>query len=369
MSLTTKNGIYYVVFRDLRGKVNSRSLHTRDFETAKKEEKKFMFMLRESRRQYSSIRNFPLLNALQSTTSTIGPTAAPKRLKLDKMLEIAEKKRNLSSKHKSAFNHLRERLKGKCTYADDITPQIALNYLESYYNKGNGKTYNNIKSALNTIYRCCLIEANITQSPFQNIINKRVTDIDSHRNLSDEEINKVMEILPLPMQVMTMLSRWTAQRLETCARMTPAMFEFERKVFIIKPSKTARFNKYVCVPIMPELEKFIKPILKKCKNPDSPIVKQLTDTQFSNHLISKNFKIALTKCGIVDTDEGKASFHSLRGSAITYFKELGVPSDDLRLMTGHDTDNVEAIYDRSAAQISKIALKAGTGDKSGQGIS
>ena len=367
MSLTKKHGIYYVVFRDLRGKVNSRSLHTRDEAEAKEEEKKFLFMLRESRKQYANIRNFPLLNALQ--TSQNSQFSQPShRLKLDKMLAIAEKKRNLSSKHKSAFNHLRERLKSKCIYADDITPQIALNYLETFYTKGNGKTYNNIKSALNTIFRCCLIEANLTQSPFQNIINKRVTDIDSHRNLSNDEINKVMEILPLPMQVMTMLSRWTAQRLETCARMTPEMFDFERKVFIIKPSKTARFNKYVCCPIMPELEKFIKPILKKCKNPDLPIVKQLTDTQFSNHLISKNFKIALTKCGITDTDEGKASFHSLRGSAITYFKELGVPSDDLRLMTGHDTDNVEAIYDRSAAQISKIALKAGSGDKSGQGI-
>lgn len=366
MSLTKKHGIYYVVFRDLRGKVNSRSLHTRDEAEAKEEEKKFLFMLRESRKQYANIRNFPLLNALQSA-STIGPTAAPKRLKLDKMLEIAEKRHDIKKEHRSAMRHFIERTKLK--YADEVTPKVALNYLETFYAKGNGKTYNNIKSQMNTIFRCCLVEANLDQSPWQVIMNKKITEVDSRRNLTDAEIARLMAIMPEPLQLMTMLSRWTAQRLETCARMTPAMFDFERKVFIIKPSKTARFNKYVCCPIMPELENYIKPILKRCQNPDEPILYQITAGYRNNQKISEYFSEYCEKAQIEHkADDGKVGFHSLRGSAITYFKNLGMSSDDLRLITGHATDEMEAKYDRSSEQISRFVLshhperdKTGTG--------
>jgi integrase len=267
------------------------------------------------------------------------------------MLAIAKKKRKIGKNHETAMRHLIERTKLK--YADDVTPKAALNYLENYYGNGNGKTYNNVKSCSNLIFRCCLIEANMQNSPFEPIINKQVENVDTHRNLTDAEIDKVMEVLPEHIQVMTMLSRWTAQRLETCARMTPEMFDFERKVFIIKPSKTARFNKYVCCPILPKLEKFIKPVLQKIPDKTLPIVGQMSD--MTNQKISKWFKYYLNKCEIKDDDSGKAGFHSLRGSAITYFKEIGMKSDDLRLITGHTTDEMEAIYDRSSEQISRFA--------------
>ena len=77
----------------------------------------------------------------------------------------------------------------------------------------------------------------------------------------------------------------------------------------------------------------------------------------SNEALSKAFLTALKRCQIVDTEQGKASFHSLRGSAISYFKGMGVSSDVLRKMTGHTTDRMEATYDRSSAEISRLALQ------------
>jgi hypothetical protein len=340
------------VFRDLRGKVNSRSLKTRDLAEAKKSEKNFMAILNEARRMRSLSRTFPMFKEIAPAPL---PTARSNRLKLSKMLEIAGTRREIKKEHISAMKHLIERTKLK--YADEITPKVALNYLETYYNKGNGKTYNNTKSALNTVFRCCLVEANLEQSPFQVIMNKKITEVDGRRNLTDEEISRLMAIMPEPLQLMTMLSRWTAQRLETCARMTPGMFNFETKVFIIKPSKTARFNKYVCCPIMPELEEYIKPLLLRCSNPDEPILYQITTGYRNNHKISEYFSEYCEKAQIEHkADDGKVGFHSLRGSAITYFKNLGMSSDDLRLMTGHTTDLMESKYDRSSEQISRFAL-------------
>lgn len=356
MALTIKNNIYYVVFRDLRGKVNSRSLKTKDYNQALIYHDMFMDNLQIARQKRAVFADFPQFTAKVNTFVENIENSRQNRLKLQNIIDIAKRKRELSPKHVSSFNLFVERVGKVYKYADEITPKIALEYMEHFYNKGNGKNYNNIKSCLNTVFRCVLIEANLQQSPFANIINKRVDNVNTHRNLTDVEIDTLLSVLPLPMQIMTMLSRWTAQRLETCARMTPGMFDCESKVFVIEPSKTKRFNKFVCVPIMPELEQFIKPILEKCKDKEKPIIKQITDLKYPNYYISDLFRQALIKCNIpINADNGKAGFHSLRGSAITYFKNLGISSDDLKLITGHTTDRMEQIYDRSTRQISKFA--------------
>lgn len=361
MALKIKNETYYVVFRDFRGRVNSRSLKTKDYNQALIYHDLFMQQLQSARQKQVIIKEFPLAIPQVNEFADRLEKSTKNRLKLQNMIDIAKSKRDISNEHVSAMKYFVERNKAICVYADEVTPRIAQDYLNKYYNKGNGKTYNNIKSYLNTVFRCCLVEANLTSSPFQPIVNKKVTEVENHRNLTDDEIKILMDILPLPMQVMTMLSRWTAQRLETCSRMTPSMFDFETRLFIIEPSKTKRFNKFVCVPIMPELEEYIKPILAKCKDKEKPIIKQITDLKYSNHLISKNFIKALKTCNIpIDLDNGKAGFHSLRGSAITFFKELGISSDDLKLITGHTTDRMEQLYDRSKKQLQKY-LQRGRG--------
>jgi integrase len=357
MSLQLKNKIWYIFYRDLRGKMNSKSLKTTSREVAEGLHAEFMANLQLARQKAVILREFPLVNAINgknNTTPEQNFNTSQKRLKLQNMIKCAEKKRALSKDHLSAFNLFLERMrKAKYVYADEITPAIALQYLETYYNKGNGKTYNNIKSALNTIFRCCLIEANLTSSPFDPIINRKVTDIDGRRNLTDEEIERLMAIMPEPLQLMTMLSRWTAQRLETCARMTPSMFDFETKVFVIQPSKTKRFKKFVCCPIFAELEEYIKPILTRCKEPEKSILHQITNGYRNNRKISEYFSEYCEKAQIEHhADNGKAGFHSLRGSAITCFKNRGMTSEELKHVTGHTTDNTEQIYDRSTAIIS-----------------
>lgn len=353
MSLKLKGKYYYVVFRDLRGKMNSRSLKTSNYENAKKLHDIYMNNLRIARQQRTMLQDFPMLNTILPNVeiSHIRPQTHRKGIKLVDMLQCASKRRKMSIEHIRAINKLIERVPYK--YASEITPQVALQYLERYYNFGNGKTYNNVKSCLNTVFRCCLVEANLSASPFDSIINRQVTDVESHRNLSDEEIARVMKILPIELQILTMLSRWTGQRLETCARMTPEMFDFERKVFIIDPGKTKRFKKWVCCPILPELEKFIKPILLRCKNKEVPIVEHFAKK--ANNHYSESFTEKLQMAGILDSDAGKASFHSLRGSAITWFKEHGVNGETLRSITGHESSSVEDIYARDIATISHIA--------------
>ena len=363
MALRKIKNTYYVYFRDIDGRLRTRSLKTTDPELAESLHKKFMLQLQARKGELVIMKNFPERFSGGEAVSSIAPAKVIEQgehqrgsIAIDKMWELALTRRELSSTHQKHWKSFVSRI-GK-RYADEVTPQVALAYLEKHYSGGNGKTFNNVKSNLNTVFRMCLVEAGLSQSPFAPIANRRVTEVEHHRNLTDEEIDRIMAAPSAPeyAKIMTMLSRWTTQRLETCARMTPEMFDFEKKVFIIDPGKNARFNEWVCCPIFPKLEKFITPILAKCKHPQRPIVQQF-DYPKKNDYFSAEFRELLISLCIRDNETGKASFHSLRGSAITWLKENGVDRETRRSITGHDSQDVEDVYARDIANISRLAKK------------
>lgn len=338
---------YYVDFYDIDGTRRTRALGTTDRELAVKLHAEYMKYVETQKCMAKIARDFPDL-----VTAPPPKTAAPETkrgaLKLSEMLELAAKRRNLSQSHRLIWNKFCERT--KLIYAADVTPKYALSYLESNYSNGNGKTYNNIKSALNTIFRCCLVDANLTESPFESIMNKRITDIESHRNLTLSEIDQILANGSELVKTMTMLSRWTGQRLKDCASITPSMIDWERKVIILQPGKTKRFKKWVCAPLFPELENYLREI--SCPAETSYALN--FGYRGNNHFCREIHKL-FSRLHICDTSEGKASFHSIRGTAITWFKENGIHGETLRSITGHTTKEVEDIYARDIATISKIA--------------
>jgi hypothetical protein len=350
MALRKIRKTFYVYFRDLDGRLKTRSLKTTDPALARSLHDDYMTQLQAKKARAILIRDFPELAPPPEPPKPATGVHQRGGIRIADMWDCAIKKRPLSKRHKENWQKLVDGIGVK--FADQVTPSLALKFLEDRYGKGNGKTYNNMKSSFNTVFRCCLVEANLTASPFASIINKRVTEVAHHRNLTLEEFALVMKNLPLPLKILAMLSRWTTQRLETCARMTPEMFDFERKVFIIDPGKTRRFKKWVCCPIMPELEEFIKPILSRCK-PGKPIVQNFCD--WNNHYFSYMFNKILRECGIENNKSGTATFHSIRGTAITWFKEHGIKGEELRSITGHASADVEDIYARDIATISRIA--------------
>lgn len=360
MALRKIHNTYYVYFRDIDGTQRTRSLKTTDKATAEKLHRRFMVTLQAKKGDLMIMRTFPERFPQAAEVKTVAPPTITEQgehqrgsIALDKMWKLALTRRNLSNTHRIRWQSFLDGIGVK--YADEVTSAKALKYLEDNYSGGNGKTFNNVKSILNTIFRCCLVEAGLSESPFAPIMNRKVTEVEHHRNLSDEEIAKLMSSPNVPeyAKIMTMLSRWTAQRLETCARITPDMFDFETLVFLIDPGKNKRFKEWVCAPIFPELEKYIKPILVKCKHPDKPIVQQFKYTR--NDDFSREYRKLLQALGIVDTAGGKASFHSLRGRAITWLKEIGIDREARRSITGHDSQDVEDIYAKDTATISKIA--------------
>lgn len=351
MALRKIHNTYYVYYRDVDGKLKTRSLKTTDATLARRLHDDYILQLQARKGRAVIMRDFPELKPPPELPKPATGEHQRGGMKIADMLECALSKRSLSKTHCQIWKLFADRIGVK--YADQVTPEIALAYLQRYYSYGNGKTYNNQKAILNTIFRCCLVEAKLSDSPFRPIINKRVICVDSHRNLTLTEFDKLVEAGTPDVRIMVMLSRWTAQRLETCARITPDMLDWERKVIVVSPGKTQRFNKWVCCPIMPELEVFLNELGVKKLPRSIPIVKNFG--YLNNRAFSAKFSRLLDKLKICDTEDGKASFHSLRGTAITWFKEHGIKGEELRQITGHESDAIEDIYARDIASVSRIA--------------
>lgn len=263
MAICKKANTYYAYFRDIDGRQVLRSLHTGDRAVAEVREKAMRDHIKE-------VKFLAMIQRMRPDEPQI-TTAFPKK------------------QAPSPGEHQRD-----------------------------GKTFNNVKSYLNTIFRFCLIEAGLTDSPFKPVANRRVKKEKTKpwRNLTLDEFDTALKNASTEyMRIMMMLSRWTAQRLETCARMTPEMFDFGQLAFIIDPGKLKRFDKWVCCPIMPELENFIKPILARCKDTTAPIVKNFDYP--GNKKMSEYFTAHLRKNNIINTECDRVGFHSLRGTAIT----------------------------------------------------
>ena len=349
-------------FRDENGRHRTLSLHVHDRDTAVSLERRYMEQLRAKKALQRIVRDFPEYSPPPPPVQTVPEIPYHQRggIKIKDMISCAERKRQLSNDHRRAFKRFADWCPVK--FADQVTPRLAQDYLEQHYSTGNGKSFNNNRTMLNTIFRCCLVEANLTASPFAAVINRRITQTETHRNLTADEFDRLITALPLDLKILAMLSRWTCQRLETCARIVPEMFNFDRLVFTIEPGKTRRFKKWVCVPIMPELEAFIRPLLPECK-PDRPIVECFTSSKCKTFKVQKDnygkrFLKIQRSIGIEDTAAGKASFHSIRGTAITWFKEQGIKGEELRSITGHATDQVEDIYARDIESLARIARNA-----------
>lgn len=360
MALRKIGKYYYCYFRDEFGKLHTLSTRQTEKDKAKEFERDTTASINAKRMKLKLLKfaTPELLEKVKETESLAGKPeetkTAHKRgtMALSVMFETACQHRNLSSSHKAAWDHFCDNIGVK--YADQVTPKMALDYLNKYFSEKKTKTWNNHKSQLNSIFRLTLVDAGLTVSPFASIMNKLVTDTESHRNLSEKEIQTILSSGDDISCLMTMLARWTGQRLETCAKMTFAEFDFEKKVYLKKPGKTARFNKWVCVPLFPPLEKYLISHKDKFPSPDIPMAEQLPNW-ISGHRFSGHFVKLLKKLDICSNEHGTATFHSLRGSFITWAIDAGLSADIRRAITGHSSLSMEDVYARAIESVSQAA--------------
>ena len=348
---------YYAYYRDDKGRQRTISLHTRDAAAAKRLHAQFMETLAAAKTAAAIRSRHPELFPT-STDNNIAkeynlPEYHPRtnRLKLADMLEVAREHRKLSPRHVDAFNNFCAAVAPR-RYADEITPAIALAYLDNAYASGNGKGYNNTLTQLNVIFKACLIRAGMDASPFATVPHRIVEAVAHYRPFTADEFRAIFTTAAEPWKTAALISWHTALRKETCFRLSWADINESDRSLIIMPGKTARFGRAVYVPIHPELWRHLNSLTRPA-DPSKPILSQFPRLfHYPGYPLLMYFSGLLVSLGIRATAEGQVGFHSLRSSFITRCDEAGISRRATKGVAGHSTDDMTDLYshDRETAK-------------------
>lgn len=361
MALRKLKNRYYIYYRDQDGKHRTMSLGTSDPERAKAEHDKLFAMIQSAKTASRLIKRhagiFPDAVIKEMERNSPIPERVPKekkRLKLKEMIPLAQQYRDVNKRTAREFGAFIRAI--GLTYADEVTPEIAVAYLDQRFGGGNGKTYNNHKSQLNTIFRCCLIQAGLERSPFDSVINKRVRNVEHHRPLTVEEFRKAYAAAREPWKTASLISWHTGLRKETCFRLSWAHIDEADQSITIMPGKTARFGRAVYIPIHPELWERLKAIPRPADDA-TPILSQFPCVWNWTGGKPTYYVGLLRSLGIVDSSDGKASFHSLRSSFITQCDENQITRSATQGVVGQRSNKVTDLYShdrQSAKQILRL---------------
>lgn len=386
MALRKKGNVWYVYYV-FEGKINSRSLKTTDKKEAVIRERKFMNNLRLIRYEKSTRKTFQemlgmgysLAQDVQSVKQ-VQPLSLPpasetdvnplvskmltndrQRLKLKDMYETAKRhKPDLSHEHElqiATFNGFTD-----VKFADEVTPKIALEFLEKTYGNKKAKTYNNALTRMNIVFELTLIESGLTDSPFAHIFARPVKDATHHRDFSIEECKKIIANACPYWSFLSKVAFYTGQRLETCQRLAPCHVDWKENTITILPGKTARFGRSVRIPILPELAKALKEI--QTDDDDKPYCKYFESVKYwrdENGYATERlyFSGLLDSLGIKAENSESVGFHSFRCSFITIMSENGIDEKVIRGIVGHADSKMTDLYNhdtKSAKSILKVKM-------------
>lgn len=265
------------------------------------------------------------------------------------MFDLACTYRQLSKDHRKRWSFFLSHITEK--YAKEITPKIARDFLRDNFGSANGKNYNNYLTALNTIFRLCLIDAGMERSPFADLPRMRVTNVQHYRPLTEEEFIKVFNAANIRWKTLSLIAWHTGQRLETCIRILKELAIKDVENITIIPGKTARFGRAVFIPLHPQLRDWFNSLRKTYT---------MKDIQSWSFKTKKNrndkygyFITLLSELNILDNEEGKASFHSLRASFITRCDENNISRKATRGIVGQVSDETTDLYshDKESAKL------------------
>ena len=258
-----------------------------------------------------------------------------KRLKLADWRAAAEKYRPVTGDTARIFARF---VKGvPVRYFDEVTPEVALQYLQAHYgDEGKGKSFNNNKTALNSVFRFLLVDAGMTMSPFAAIPNRQHTG-QHQRPFTEDEFKRIYRAAPEPWKTACVIAWYTGMREETVFNLR--WDQLDGDLLTTTPGKTARYGRAVQVPLHPEILKR----LAKLPHVNEYILGLPPRKRHSNSFYC-GFGEVLDSLGIVADERGIVNFNCFRNSFITTCDREGLPRHATRGIVGQRSDDMTDLY-------------------------
>ncbi len=262
-------------------------------------------------------------------------THRKKRLKLKDWYNAITKYRDISYDIRKKFERFIK--KSPYIYFDEVTPEAALTYLQTYYGgEGQGKSFNNTRTALNTVFRFLLIDAGMPESPFSRIPYRKHTSA-HQRPFTDEEFTRIYSAAEEPWKTACLIAWHTGLREESVFKLRWS--DIEGDVLTIMPGKTARFGRAVRVPIHPQLQAHLSTLPR-----ENEYVLGCFSYNRRSSVFSTAFGKLLDALDIRSTPGEIVNFNCFRDSFVTRCDAAGIPRHAVRGVVGHVSDDTTDLY-------------------------
>ena len=328
-----KHGYYHAYCRawertpdGLRHKFVTVNLGTTDRDVAKSLELRLM---RKAREASAEARASAKIEAILTGGTVQIQHAVKRRLKIADALDRAARYTDLGITSKNYWKRFQRNI--GVSYMDEVTPELAFAYLDKL--KLSGKSYNNMKSALNNVYKTLLLDSGMDASPFDRLpIRKSSTLV--QRPFTRGEYYKMRALALYPWREAVQIAWWTGLRKKDVFKLRWS--DIHGDLIIIRPAKTARYRKDVCIPI----HRGLQSVLDALPHTSDYI---LPTTQ---NEIDRGFVKVLRWSGIVEDESGTVNFNCFRDAFITRCDEAQIPRHATRGIAGQKTDRITDLYSR-----------------------
>lgn len=345
MALRKVGKYYHILYRDLSGAVRTRATGETDKDKARIQERVWMAQLKAERIRRRH--GFMLITSETKKTfpdkeiESLQPARKRKRLKLVDWLDPYCKYYGEPSIFgKRYFNRFAQNV--GYTYFDEITPQIAFDYLDDTYGELSGKAFNEAKTALNAIFKRLLLQANIERSPF-DAIARRPHAGDHWRDLSDDEIIRLLKLADLTQKTAIMIAYFTGLRKSSIFALKWSELQNDQEhdgyYFFHLPPKTARFNRHVVVPVNDEFLTYLQTLPRV-----DDYIMGFDRRARSGGAFNGSFGDLFRNAGVLSDERGIASFGSFRKNFITRCDKIGMRRTATRGIVGQVSDEITDIY-------------------------
>lgn len=230
------------------------------------------------------------------------------------------------------------------THLHKISKDIAYEFAQGLIDsKVSGKTYNNVKVNLHSIFKVLRYKAELDINIWDYVpaISKKT---ESFRPFTDTEVSKVLEVTKnTEWYGACLLSLYTGLRFADVANMKWETIKTDNIIDII-PAKTARFNKRVIIPLHSVLMDYFS---KLDRNNDYIFPKIARDYKSGHSEFAKYLKLA-------ELDQDKnVTFHSFRHTFNSRLEHLNIDVGTRQKLTGHSTVDMNLIYSHALEPLKK----------------
>jgi len=317
----------------LRKRQIERSLSTDDLDIARALEARLM---QDARAASLAARSGAKIEAILHGGDVRKIRTTPRRLKITDALDRAAQYADLGFTAKSHWKRFAKH--SGYTYMDEVTPDGAFAYLDKLGLKG--KSYNNMKSALNNVFRLLLRDSGMERSPFDTLPSRKISSL-AQRPFTRAEYKRILAVAPSPWKEAVQIAWYTGLRKKDV--FTLRWSEIHGDLIRKLPAKTARFRREVLIPIHPALQAVLSALPRRC---EFVIASTANDRD-------RGFQAILQAAGIKQDESGTVNFNSFRNSFISRCDAAGIPRHAIRGIVGHVSDEQTDLYshDETSARL------------------